>query len=358
MAAALYAPGIGYYAAGNIKLPGAASRASCMSALPPGDFVTAPELTPVFARTLANEIAAVLCASGSLEVLEFGAGSGALAADLIEALKTLGLGVHYTVIEVSADLQAVQRQRLAPYGEQVQWRNNLPETFTGCVVANEVIDAMPVRAFMFDASAHLLERGVTVDAQGRFIWASRPAPDDLRVALDGRLPAMPGYCSEINLQGEAWMRAMSRWLTRGAALLIDYGFPQMEYYHPQRVGGTLMAHIRHHAHDDVLAAPGIQDITAHVDFTAMAQAALDGGMDLLGFAAQGRYLMNAGLARHLPATDAAAVGATATHAQTLSAVNTLVCEAEMGELFKVLAVGRGIGPVLTGFSNRDRRHTL
>jgi len=357
MSEALYAPGIGYYSAGNLKLPGAQAREYAQSqttpVLPPGDFVTAPELTPVFARTLAQDVATVLRASDSLEVLEFGAGSGVLAADLIDALDALGLVVRYTIIEVSADLRAVQRERLAAYGARVIWRDGLPEAFVGCVVANEVLDAMPVRAFGFDANGAVLERGVGIDEEGRFVWAHRPAPADLRAAIDGRLPVMPGYCSEINLQGEAWMRAMSQWLTRGAALLIDYGFPQAEYYHPQRTGGTLMAHISHHAHDDVLAAPGIQDITAHVDFTAMAQAALDGGLDVLGFAAQGRYLMNAGLARHLPTG-----GDTAAQARTLGAVNKLVSEAEMGELFKVLAVGRDIDPVLAGFSSRDRRHML
>ena len=224
----------------------------------------------------------------------------------------------------------------------------------GCVLGNEVLDAMPVRAFAWDEQGTtVLERGVSVDQSGDFVWACRPADKVLDEVVRLRVPPMPGYVSEVNLQAEGWMSGLAGWLARGAALLVDYGFPQSEIYHPQRAGGTLMAHIRHHAHADVLAAPGIQDITAHVDFTAMAQAALDGGLDLLGYIAQGRFLMNAGLARHLnPVDDIRG------QARMLAAVNLLTSEAEMGELFKVLAVGRGIDIELSGFSTRDRRHAL
>jgi len=345
---ALYAPGLGYYTAGNIKL------ASPTGSAPAGDFVTAPQLGALFAKTLASQVAAVLDASQATTVLEFGAGTGALAADMLDALDALGRDDHYHIIEVSPDLRQVQQQRLARFGSRVSWLSDLPHAFSGCVIGNEVLDAMPVRSFAFDGDGVLMERGVAVDAQGQFVWATRAADAALARSLEGRLAPLPGYVSEINLQAEAWMRSMGQWLTRGAALLVDYGFPQSEFYHPQRSGGTLMAHVRHRAHADVLAAPGVQDITAHVDFTAMAQAALDADLDLLGYTAQGRFLMNAGLARHLDAgTDARL------KLQMLTEVNTLTSEAEMGELFKVLAVGRGIAPdVLDGFGTRDRRHTL
>lgn len=361
MSEALYAPALGYYAAGNIKLPGSnvAHHVQPSGWTPPpdgsplGDFVTAPELSPIFARTLAGQVASVLSDCASFNVLEFGAGTGVLAADLIDALDALGVKVNYAIIEISDDLRGVQQRRLARFGARVTWPQALPETFSGCVLANELLDAMPVTVFAFDGDARLMECGVSVGAQGQFVWSERPASDELRAQLEGRVAPMPGYRSEINLQAEAWMRSLSNWLTCGAALLIDYGFPQSEYYHPQRAEGTLMAHIRHHAHSDVLVAPGIQDITAHVDFTAMAQAAIDGGLDLLGYTAQGRFLMNAGLVDHIGAsTDPRQ------QANALGAISKLTSEAEMGELFKVLAVGRGIDTPLTGFKSRDRRHLL
>ena len=353
MSHALYAPGLGYYAAGNIKFPTAGS-----SGMPQGDFVTAPELTPMFAQTLAEQVAEVLeqtrLAGHAPRILEFGAGTGALAADTLSALDTLGIPVQYFILEVSDDLTAVQQRRLAPFGDRVQWLSALPTTFSGCVLANEVMDAMPVTTFTFGPNGEMLERGVSWDAtENRFVWRDRPADAALIAVVKDRVPAMPGYTSEINLQAEAWIRSMSSWLSLGAALLIDYGFPQSEYYHPQRAGGTLMAHLRHHAHDDVLAVPGIQDITAHVDFTAMAQAALDSGLDLLGYTSQARFLLNAGIARHLgSSTDPAAQMA------AFGAFNKLTSEAEMGELFKVLAIGRGINAPLSGFALRDRRHLL
>ena len=353
MAQALYAPGLGYYAAGNLKFPDASAPG-----LPSGDFVTAPELSPLFAQTVADQVAEILAITHAdqspPQVLEFGAGTGALAAGVLHALDALGVAAHYRILEISDDLRALQQARLASFGDRVQWLSALPEQFVGCVLANEVLDAMPVTAFELGPDDTLLERGVVWnDTDNRFVWQSRPADAALAHTLKARLAPMPGYVSEINLQGEAWIRSMSTWLTRGVALLIDYGFPQSEYYHPQRATGTLMAHLRHHAHDDVLAVPGIQDITAHVDFTAMAQAALDSGLDLLGYTSQARFLMNAGIARHLGTTLDPA-----TQMATFGAFNKLTSEAEMGELFKVLAIGRGVSAPLSGFSVRDRRHLL
>lgn len=348
MAEALYAPGLGYYAAGNVKLADGDDDAKT----PAGDFVTAPQLTPLFARTMARQAAQVLRQTQTQAVLEFGAGTGALAEGVLRELDAMGLDqTRYLILEVSADLRARQAARLAPFGNRVQWLDALPNAFAGCVLANEVLDAMPVSLFTWDAAGAVQERGVALDAGGGFIWEDRPAPVALASAIAARMPALPGYVSEINLQGEAWIAAMGSWLERGAALLVDYGFPRNEYYHPQRAGGTLMCHLRHHAHGDPFTAPGLQDITAHVDFTAMADAALESGLQVLGYTSQARFLMNAGLMDLLAQLDPSDAQQ---YAQAVAPVQKLLSEAEMGELFKVLAVGRGVTESLAGFARGDR----
>ncbi|MGX9689794.1 class I SAM-dependent methyltransferase [Achromobacter anxifer] len=348
MAQALYAPGLGYYAAGNVKL----AEADGDVRAPAGDFVTAPQLTPLFSRTLARQAAQVLRQTQTDAVLEFGAGTGALAEGVLRELDALGLDqTRYLILEVSADLRARQAERLAPFGDRVQWLDALPQRFAGCVLANEVLDAMPVSIFRWSDAGEVLERGVAVDASQGFVWEDRPAPPALAAAVAERMPALPGYVSEINLQGEAWIAAMGGWLERGAALLVDYGFPRSEYYHPQRAGGTLMCHLRHHAHGDPFTAPGLQDITAHVDFTAMADAALAAGLQVVGYTSQARFLMNAGLMDLLAQLDPSDAQQ---YAQAVAPVQKLLSESEMGELFKVLAVGRGITEPLAGFSRGDR----
>lgn len=349
MSQTLYAPGLGYYTTGAIKLAGEPASA----ALPAGDFVTAPQLSPLFAYTLAQQIAQWLQATGTTQVLEFGAGTGALAEGVMAELDRLGLPCEYRIVEISADLRARQQARLAPLGTRVQWLERLPEAFEGVVLANEVLDAMPVRLFRYDEQGQLQERGVAW--QQGFVWQDRPADAALAAALAERLPPLPGYVSEINLQAEAWVREMGRWLKRGAALLIDYGFPRHEYYHPQRATGTLMCHLRHHAHADPFVAPGMQDITAHVDFTAMADAALDGGLEVLGYSSQARFLMNAGLLDQLARQDPSDARR---YAQAVAPVQKLLSEAEMGELFKVMALGRDIPCDSLGFARGDRRATL
>lgn len=348
MTEALYAPGLGYYAAGSVKLADADDGAKS----PAGDFVTAPQLTPLFARTLARQAAQVLRQTQTQAVLEFGAGTGALAEGVLRELDALGLDqTQYLILEVSADLRARQAERLAPFGNRVQWLDALPNAFAGCVLANEVLDAMPVSLFTWSAAGAVQERGVALDADQGFVWEDRPAPPALASAVAARMPSLPGYVSEINLQGEAWIAAMGSWLERGAALLVDYGFPRSEYYHPQRAGGTLMCHLRHHAHGDPFTAPGLQDITAHVDFTAMADAALEAGLQVLGYTSQARFLMNAGLMDLLAQLDPSNAQQ---YAQAVAPVQKLLSEAEMGELFKVLAVGRGVTEPLAGFSRGDR----
>lgn len=345
MELALYAPGLGYYETGHQKLAEGGRLQ--------GDFVTAPELSPLFAQTLARAVYPVLCETGGA-LLEFGAGSGALAEGVLEQLSILGLQTEYFILELSSDLRARQQQRLARFAPRVQWLSALPTAFSGVVLANEVLDAMPVSLFRWDAEL-LLERGVALDADGTFRWQDRPAPNTLERVVRDRMPAYPGYVSEINLRGEAWVQGMGQWLQQGAALLIDYGFPRDEYYHPQRATGTLMCHYRHHAHDDPFFALGAQDITAHVDFTAMAMAANQGGLDVIGYTSQGNFLMNAGLMDQLSVLSP---GDALEQAQRSAAVQKLVSPAEMGELFKVLAVGKHLNVSLPGFERGDRSHRL
>ena len=341
---ALYSPGMGYYAAGSEKLG---------SDIGNSDFTTAPELSPLFGQTLANQVAQILQACGARTVLEFGAGSGALAAALIPALKALGIDPVYQILEVSADLKARQQARLSAPGIEVQWLNQLPRAFEGCIIANEVLDAMPVTVFEWQPNGQLAEVGVV--HTGTFEMATRPASPRLQKIAADRMPALPGYRSELNLNAEAWVTGLGDWLHRGAALLIDYGFPRREYYHPQRAEGTLMCHYRHHSHANPLLYPGLQDITAHVDFTAMADAALAGGLDVLGYTSQARFLINCGLAERVAQLD---TSDPVKHAQQTGAIQKLLSEAEMGELFKVLAVGQGIDVPLKGFSQGDRRDRL
>jgi SAM-dependent MidA family methyltransferase len=326
MELALYAPGLGYYAGGATKLGGA------------GDFITAPESGSLFARLLARQVAELLRPGDAL--LEFGAGSGALAADLLPELARRGHAPRYFILEPSDELAARQRARLAHYAPRVSWLTELPAGFRGVMLANEVVDAMPVHLVAWTADV-ILERG------GALLAAAR--------AIAPELPPSGRYESEINLAALAWMRTLAASLERGALLVIDYGFPAREYYHAQRSMGTLMCHYRHHAHGEPFFQPGLQDITAHVDFSALAHAAADGGLEVLGYANQAQFLVNCGLVELLGEVDAAQV---ARYAPLAAEAQRLVSPAEMGELFKVLAVGRGIEAPLRGFSSGDRTHTL
>lgn len=328
MELALYEPGLGYYAGGATRL-GAA-----------GDFATAPELGTLFARTLARQVAQILQPGEA--ILEFGAGSGALAAALIAELAP----EKYLILETSPALRARQEARL---GARARWIERLPEKFRGVMLANEVADAMPVHALAWRASG-VMERGV----DERLAWAERPATGEL-LAAARRLEVPIPYESEIGLVSRAWIRLLAARLERGALLVADYGFPQREYYHPQRAAGTLMCHYRHRAHGDPFFHPGLQDITAHVDFTALAQAAREGGLDVLGYANQAQFLVNCGITQVLEEEDAADA---ARYAPRAAEAQTLLSPAEMGELFKVLAVGRGVSRPLLGFASGDRSHTL
>ncbi|WP_232023916.1 class I SAM-dependent methyltransferase [Sulfurivermis fontis] len=348
MELALYAPGLGYYSAGARKF-GA-----------DGDFVTAPELSPLFSRCVARHCAALLSALDGGEVMEFGAGSGVMAADILLELERMqALPPRYAILEVSADLRERQRQTLAaraPYLlERVRWLDALPEQFVGVVLGNEVLDALPVQRFRWrDGRVH--ELGVRWSGEA-FVWCELPVCSprlEVRVreiAATGALPE--GYESEVNFAAEDWLRSLAAMLQRGVAVLFDYGFPRHEYYHPQRSGGTLMCHYRHRSHPDPLILPGLQDITAHVDFSAMAAAALDAGLDVLGFANQANYLIGSGLLEL-----AQEAGDVRGQLEVAAQLKRLMLPGEMGELFKVLAVGRGVADGGAGFAVRDERYRL
>ena len=338
MALALYQPGLGYYANDSVKfgaLPGSGS-----------DFVTAPELSRWFGRTLGRQVAQALEATGTSEIWEFGAGSGALALQILTQLDAMGRNdVRYRIVDLSGTLRARQQQALAAFGERVQWVDRLPERFEGVIVGNEVLDAMPVQLLQRRAGAWF-ERGVVLHGDA-FAWEDRPTA--LRPPLE--IGGQHDYLTEIHAQAEAFVRTLAERWTRGAAFLIDYGFPESEYYHPQRHMGTLVCHRSHQVDHDPLADVGLKDITAHVNFTGIALAAQDAGLQVFGYTSQGRFLINAGL------IDFAAEATVPERIQLAKLVN----EHEMGELFKVLSFAPAAsseGWLPLGFSAGDRTHTL
>jgi len=375
MAEALYAPGLGYYSGGR-RIFGLGPESG-------SDFVTAPELSPFFGRALAVQVREALTASGTGRVYEFGAGSGALAEQLLEALDAddadedgmLKVPVDLTIIEVSGPLRERQQARLARFAPRVQWLDAWPASIEGVVVGNEVLDAMPVK-LLHRAGGRWHERGVVdvsppgrdgpgdagsrapstgtpADEQRRFAFADLDAPFALEgetqaaaVLMDGFFP--DGSVTEIHPIAESFVASLADRLHRGVAILVDYGFPEHEYYHPQRLGGTLMCHQAHRADGDPLAEVGAKDITAHVNFSGIALAAQEAGMTVLGYTSQARFLINCGLVDLLAA---ASVGERAN-------AQKLVNEHEMGELFKVIALARGCELDPIGFRVGDRSHML
>ncbi|MGQ9724779.1 MAG: class I SAM-dependent methyltransferase [Tepidimonas sp.] len=343
MALALYAPGLGYYARGGAIFGTGLADGS--------DFVTAPVLSPRFGATLARAVAQALAATGTREVWEFGAGNGALAAQMLAGLGTAGMAdapsVRYHIVELTAAQRERQAERLAPWGERVTWHERLPDAIEGVVIGNEVLDAMPV-TLLHRRDGRWHERGVAWDeAAARLVWADRPTDKRPPIEIAGQ----HDYLTEVHPQAEAFVRTVGERLRRGAAFFIDYGFPAREYYHPQRTMGTLMCHRAHRADADPLTDVGAKDITAHVNFTAIALAAQEAGLEVLGYTSQGRFLLNAGL---LDGLDAAPLPERA-------AALRLVHEHEMGELFKVIGLappGSSRGWVPHGFAHGDRTHTL
>ena len=379
MQMALYEPGLGYYSGGAAKFG------------PAGDFVTAPEISPLFAACLARQ-----CAQWfehlPARILEFGAGSGALAADLLLELERLGLrDVGYRIVEVSGELRERQRRTLearAPaLAARVQWLDRWPEAIDGVVLGNEVLDAMPARLFRL-RDGQVFERGVGLEGDGargmpvngaavngvapagedaagvHFCWRERPADPAFEAAVRARLAGPiadagaywpSDYESELGEQARAWTAELAGRLRQGALLLVDYGFPAREYYHPQRRLGTLMCHYRHIAHGDPFLLPGLQDITVHVDFSSVAQAAAAAGLDLLGFTSQAALLFGLGLVERLQEIP---MEPAAEYLRLTQGVKRLISEAEMGELFKAIAFGRGLPGDALGFLRSDRSGAL
>lgn len=362
MELALYAPGLGYYSGGSRKFGDHHAG---------GDFLTAPELIPLYGQALARQVAQILTAS-SPRVLEAGAGSGRLAADLLQALAALGCAPEcYQILELSGELRARQEATLAAHAPQfagrVEWLDELPERFSGCLVGNEVLDAMPTHSLRWDAEGpvpRVLERGVGL-ADGQLVVVERPAAGALLAAAN-TLPVIPPYRGEISLAAGAWVAELARRLDKGAMLLIDYGLPRHELYHPLRDGGTLRCHYRHRVHEDPFWLPGLSDITAHVDFTAVAEAGFGAGLDVLGYTSQANFLINCGMGELLEQEvtgsgipwDGAGGTVDASQLRARGAVNVLISPNEMGELFKVIALGRGVPGPLLGFARGDRVHAL
>ena len=359
MELALFAPGLGYYSAGTSKF-GAQ-----------GDFVTAPEISPLFSRTLARQVAEVLESIENGEVLEVGGGTGAMAAEMLAELEALNaLPTRYAILELSADLQARQRDTLAarvPHLlERVQWLTALPAAgFRGVIVANELLDALPVHCFRITDEGPR-ERCVGFE-DGRFQWVEGVAENDGAGEWQAQLPehltqvisGLPvGYESEVNLAAVAWVRSIASLLDVGVVLLIDYGHSGAEYYHPQRNRGTLMCHYRHRAHDDPFVYPGLQDITAHVDFTAIAEAAVAAGLDVRGYNTQGFFLLANGLTELVSQEESNEQQREKQQIVQAQQIRTLTMPTEMGERFKVIALARNFDAPLRGFALQDLRSRL
>jgi SAM-dependent MidA family methyltransferase len=353
MALALYTPGLGYYANDSAKfgvLPYAVQAGARVAG---SDFVTGPEMTPLFGQTLATQVAQALQVTQTQEVWEFGAGSGALALQLLEALAALGQPVQrYVIVDLSGSLRARQQDRLEKFAHIVQWVGELPDSLQGVVVGNEVLDAMPVK-LLARVNGAWHERGVALqppddaeegDEAPRFVWQDQPT--HLRPPIEIEGPH--DYLTEIHPQGESFMRTLADKLTQGAVFLIDYGFPEHEYYHPQRHMGTVMCHRAHRADPDPLTDVALKDITAHVNFTGIALAAQDAGFNVLGYCTQARFLINCGLGSRMDQADLT---------ERVQAAK-LIMEHEMGELFKVIGLTKGEPWDAIGFAQGDRTHTL
>ena len=345
MELALYAPGLGYYSAGSCKLGTA------------GDFVTAPEISPLFGRSLAQQIIEIM-AQSTPHILELGAGSGKLAIDVLSELERQNsLPERYDILEVSADLRARQQallhEHLPHLANRVHWLNTLPDSISGVLIANEVLDALPVHLVRW-TDARIIERGVASDGT-QFVWQERLPQIPALHHLAQQISVPDDTLSEISLAARGLVSSLSARLRQGVLLFIDYGFGAREYYHPQRNCGTLMCHYRHHAHDDPFFLPGLQDITSHVDFTAVAEAAIDAELHLYGYTTHAHFLINCGIIDLLAETDPASV---LDYLPLSAQLQKLTSPAEMGDLFKVIALGKGMAMPLRGFVSGDKSRFL
>lgn len=351
MQLALYAPDLGYYAHGSAKLGHLPRDGS--------DFVTAPEISPLFGQTLAAQVQQALHHTQTDTIWEFGAGSGALAEQILDTLAAQGAAPRqYAIVDVSGSLRQRQQQRLARFGDVVQWHSRLPEAMQGVIIGNEVLDAMPVK-LLLRQQGNWLERGVAVadlpsapsapannPASARFAFIWRDVPTALRPPCE--VAGTHDYLTEIHPQAHAFIRTLGERLQRGAAFFIDYGFGEGEYYHPQRHMGTLMCHQAHRADPDPLHAIGDKDITAHINFTDIAVAAQDAGLDLLGYTTQGWFLLNCGLAERMQQASL----------PQRALAQRLLLEHEMGELFKVIGLCKGTPWSAIGFAQGSRLRAL
>ncbi|HEX5337399.1 MAG TPA: SAM-dependent methyltransferase [Gallionella sp.] len=342
---ALYAPGLGYYAAGANKFGEA------------GDFITAPELTPLFGRTLARQVAEIM-ADSAPHIMEFGAGSGKLAADMLAELERRdALPDSYAILEVSADLRARQQallhERVPHLMGLVHWLDALPERFSGAIVGNEVLDALPVHLVHWQDSA-LGELGIVNTGQG-FGWREQLITDPALLYAAQQITVPDDYVSEICLAARGLIGTLADRLEQGALLFIDYGFGANEFYHPQRNNGTLMCHYRHRSHDDALFLPGLQDITAHVNFTDIAESGIDAGLELLGYTSQAFFLINCGITELLKECSPDNLKE---YLPLSAQLQKLTSPAEMGELFKVIALGKKMANPLSGFARGDMSRSL
>ncbi len=345
---ALYTPNLGYYSS-SIRKFGAE-----------GDFITAPEISPLFSQCLAKQCQQVLASFDEGVILEFGAGSGIMAADILKALESMNeLPKQYLILELSADLQLRQQETLqtqVPHLlDRVKWLKSLPiEPLQGVILANEVLDAMPVQRFRLDeqgVSEYYVSLGDNDETP--FIWETISSSDkSLLATVEALRPSLDvGYSSELNLALPAWIQSLSDILSDGLVLLIDYGFPSREYYHPQRNQGTLMCHYKHYAHDNPLILVGLQDITAHVDFTAVAESAHASGLDVSGYTNQANFLLSSGLAELLSGFNP---NDSQNYLEQTQAAKKLIMPHEMGELFKVMALSRNLDMPLLGFTKDER----
>ncbi len=350
MHSALYATGLGYYSAGSQKF-GDIKKGG-------GDFVTAPQISPLFAQTLSNQIAQVLnLTQGS--VLELGAGTGKLAIDLLLSLEKIEvLPQQYFILEVSDHLREVQLENLRnqlpnKIFERVQWLNVLPLHFVGVVIGNEVLDALAVN-IVHQTSEGVHERGVGLDGEA-FVWQDKPLHTPHLLEIVAKLNLPENYITEICPAAAGLVASLAKALQQGLILMIDYGFSAHEYYHPQRNQGTLMCHYQHYAHTNPFINVGLQDITAHVDFTRIAHTGIDCGLELSGFCSQAQFLMNCGILQELSTVSPTNM---ARYAPLAAAAQKLLSPAEMGDLFKVLALSKHINEPLLGFVSGDKSYTL
>jgi len=352
MELALYEQGLGYYSGGARKFGEA------------GDFVTAPEISSLFTRCLAGQCQQILRELKQPSILELGPGSGVMACDLLQALEQKNcLPEKYFMLELSADLKQRQQQlvvkKIPHLANRVFWLDHLPEQpFAGLILGNEVLDAMPVhRLIMKNGSFNELCAGITDD---EFSWFYR-SPEKQIITQINKLPGditqdlSEGYVTEISLQIRPWLNSLADILTCGVMLFIDYGYTRREYYHPQRTGGTLLCHYRHHVHDDPFLYPGLQDITASVDFTLVAEAAVEAGFKVRGYTTQAHFLLDNGLDELLNQSH---LTRASDQAESGRQARILIMPGEMGERFKVIALARDFNVPLAGFQSFDQRSRL